>query len=80
MDPDHKKCSDSYKKLKKLAKFLENMKKAHDEQNYNECINSARKVMDFDKESRTFVLKSQTYVCICQSKVKFTFLFFFFFF
>jgi DnaJ family protein C protein 3 len=69
LDPDHKKCSDFYKKLKKLSKFLDNMKRAHDEQRYDECINSANKVIDFDSSSNKFVLKSETYICICQSKV-----------
>ena len=45
------------------------MKKGHDEQNYNECINSAKKVIEFDGQSKLFVLRSQTFICICQSKV-----------
>ena len=46
------------------------MKRGHDEQNFNECINSANKVIEFVGQSEKFVLKSQTYICICQSKVR----------
>lgn len=69
LDPDHKKCSDFYKRLKKLAKFLENMKKSHDEQRYDECVNAANRVIEFDRNANQFVIKSETYICICNSKV-----------
>lgn len=70
LDPDHKKCSDMYKSLRKLVKFIENMKKAHDEQNYNECLNAAQKVIAHDPKAHNFVLKGQSYVCSCNSKAK----------
>lgn len=71
LDPDHKKCSDMYKNLRKLTKSIDKMKKAHDEQRYDECINTAKLVMNQDANSHSFKLKGLSYVCSCSSKAKF---------
>ena len=70
LDPDHKKCSNYYKSLRKLTKFIDNMKKSHDEQRYDECITSAQQVFNHDAEAHTFRLKAQSYMCSCYSKAK----------
>lgn len=70
LDPDIKKCSDFYKKLKKLNKLIEKMKKSHDENNFSECIKSATSIKDLDPSSLQFYLKSQSYICSCHLKSK----------
>lgn len=70
LDPDHKKCSDYYKMLRKLTKLLERMKKSHDDRDYNDCIVAAKLVIDNDKNSQVFIQKSQSYICSCNSKAK----------
>lgn len=70
LDADHKKCSDHYKLLRKLTKAMDKMRKAHDEQRYDECVQAARAVINTDPKSQAFRLKGQSYVCSCQSKAK----------
>lgn len=70
LDPDHKKCSDSYKKLRKLTKLLERMRKASDEKNFNECVEAANSVLAHDPSSTSFKLKANSYLCSCQSRAK----------
>ena len=70
MDPDHKKCSDYYKMLRKLTKLIERMKKSHDERDYNDCIIAAGLIIENDKNSQVFYQKSQSYICSCNSKAK----------
>lgn len=70
LDPDHKKCSDSYKKLRKLTKLLERMRKASDEKSYGECVESAQSVLSHDPNSASFKQKANSYLCSCQSRAK----------
>jgi DnaJ family protein C protein 3 len=70
LDADHKKCSDFYKSLRKLNKLLEKMRKAHDENNFNECISAAKSVMGHDAKSASFKLKGEQFLCTCNAKAK----------
>jgi DnaJ family protein C protein 3 len=70
LDPDQKKCSTFYKSLRKLTKFLDNMKKAHDEQRYDECIAASQQVFNHDKDSAVFRHRAQSMQCSCYSKAK----------
>ncbi len=69
LDSDNKKCSDLYKKFKKLNKLLENMRKAHDEANYVECVENGKKIKAEFADSYHFRSKGQSQICICSSKV-----------
>ena len=46
------------------------MKKAHDEQRYDECLSSAQQVFNHDKDANVFRLKAQSLMCACNSKAK----------
>lgn len=70
LDPDHKKCSESYKKLRKLNKLLEAMRKASEESNFDECVRSAQSVQAHDPKSASFKLKAASYLCSCNSRAK----------
>ena len=45
LDPEHKDCHPLYKKVKKVVKFLLSAKEASQEQGWEECIDSANKVL-----------------------------------
>ena len=70
LDPDHKKCSDYYKMLRKLNKLIERMRKSHDENNYADCVSTAQTIIDQHPNSMSFYTKCQSYICACQSKAK----------
>jgi DnaJ homolog subfamily C member 3 len=72
LDQDHKKCSDFYKKLKKLAKFIENMKKSHDESRYDDCIRAAQSIIELVGQSKKFIQQGESFICACNSKAKYT--------
>jgi len=68
--PDHKKCSDYYKMLRKLNKLIERMRKSHDEQNYKECVSTAETIKSLDVNSLQFYLQSQAFICKCLTKAQ----------
>lgn len=70
LDPDHKQCSNSYKKLRKLTKHIDNMRRASDENRLDECVRSAQAVIAHDPKSVSFKIKALGYLCSCQSKAK----------
>ena len=45
LDPEHKDCYPFYKKVKKVAKFLTASQEAQNSQDWQECIDSAHKVL-----------------------------------
>lgn len=45
LDPEHKECFPHYKKVKKVAKIVEDLHKNANENNYQGCISSAKKVL-----------------------------------
>lgn len=68
LDPDHKKCSDQYKMLRKLNKLIQKMSKAHDENNFGECVKTANTIKELDTSSLPFYLKCQAVICSCLTK------------
>lgn len=68
LDPDLKKCVESYKKLRKLNKLIERMRKAHDEQDYKECVSTALTIQTLDPNSMNFYLQTQAFICKCLTK------------
>ena len=45
LDPEHKDCYPLYKKLKKVAKFLNAAKESRERQEWEECVSNAQKVL-----------------------------------
>jgi len=70
LDPDHKMCSTLYKKLKKLVKLIERMKKSSDEQRFDECVNAAKQIIESDRDAANFKHKAESFICSCNSKAK----------
>ena len=69
LDPDHKECFPFYKKVKKLVKQLQAAQDASNSENWDDCVNKARKILETESKVYNFVHTSKAHVCHCQSKV-----------
>ena len=69
LDPDHKECFPFYKKVKKLVKQLQNAQDASNSENWDDCVNKARKIMETESKVYNFVHTSKSHICHCQAKV-----------
>ena len=47
LDPEHKECFPHYKKVKKVAKLVQDLQANANENNYQGCVASAKKVFIF---------------------------------
>jgi DnaJ family protein C protein 3 len=47
LDPEHKECFPHYKKVKKVAKLVQDLQANANDNNYQGCIASAKKVFFF---------------------------------
>ena len=45
LDPDHKECHPFYKKVKKVAKFINSANEDSKSENWSDCVDSANKVL-----------------------------------
>jgi len=68
LDPDHKDCFTFYKKLKKVAKFLTSAKEARDSEDWEECVNSAQKVLKNEPSQEKIRFHAYDRLCQCQTK------------
>lgn len=48
LDPEHKECFPHYKKVKKVAKLVQDLQTNSNDNNYQGCITSAKKVFYFE--------------------------------
>ena len=69
LDPDHKECFPFYKKVKKLVKQLQAAQEASNTENWDDCVNKARKIQETESKVYNFVHTSKSHICHCQSKV-----------
>ena len=67
LDPEHKDCFPFYKKVKKVEKFLTESETALEEKNYQECINSALKVLKNEDEEHNMIYNAKKLLCACYS-------------
>jgi len=68
LDPEHKECYPFYKKLKKVAKFLTASKQAADSESWDECVDSANKVLK--NEPTIQMVRFHAYDRLCQCQLK----------
>ena len=54
LDPEHKDCYPFYKKVKKVAKFLMAAQEAQNNQDWQECIDAAQKILKNEPKVFTF--------------------------
>lgn len=68
LDPEHKDCYPLYKKLKKVAKFLVSAKEAAQAQDWQECVDSANKVLKNEPTVENIRFHAYDRLCTCQLK------------
>lgn len=65
LDPEHKDCFPFYKKIKKIAKFLENAESSKDSNDYKACIEYANKVINAEKTEEPVQFLAYSLLCKC---------------
>jgi len=68
LDPEHKDCHPLYKKAKKVAKFILSAKEASQEQSWEECIDSANKVLKNEPTIENIRFHAYDRLCHCELK------------
>ena len=68
LDPEHKDCFPLYKKLKKVVKFLVKAKEAREQQNWEECVDAAGKVLKNEPTVTMIRFHGHDRLCHCQKE------------
>lgn len=69
LDPEHKLCFPFYKKVKKIDKFVGEAEQHREDKNYNECIESAQKIIKNEKkEANMIIFTGNQLLCSCSVK------------
>lgn len=65
LDPDHKECHPLYKKIKKVAKALDDAQNAQETSSYDNCIESANKVLKWEPSIENVKFHAYQRLCKC---------------
>lgn len=68
LDPEHKDCYPFYKKLKKVAKFLKAAEEESKSDRWEECVDSAKKVLKNEPTIEMIRFHAHDRLCHCQLK------------
>merc|ERR1711936_918161 len=68
LDPDHKDCFPLYKKLKKVTKFLALAKESREQQDWEECVGNAQKVLKNEPSVAGIKFHAYDRLCHCQKE------------
>merc|ERR1711913_182778 len=66
--PEHKDCYPLYKKLKKVAKFLNAAKESRERQEWEECVSNAQKVLKNEPQVEGIRFHAHDRLCHCQKE------------
>lgn len=66
LDPEHKDCYPFYKKLKKVAKFVAKSQEDQNNQNWEDCVDAANKVLKNEPEVAAIRFHGHDRLCHCQ--------------
>jgi len=66
LDPEHKDCYPFYKKVKKVAKFLVAAQEAQNNQDWQECIDAAQKILKNEPKIENIRFHGYDKNCHCQ--------------
>jgi len=66
LDPDHKDCHPLYKSLKKVAKHVGKAQEALNNQDWDECVNRAQKILDNEPKMARVRFHGWDKLCNCQ--------------
>jgi len=65
LDPEHKECFPHYKKVKKVAKLVQELQSNSNENNYQGCVTSAKKVLKADPTVPELMFVAEDKLCHC---------------
>ncbi|EEB14601.1 conserved hypothetical protein [Pediculus humanus corporis] len=65
LDPEHKDCFPHYKKVKKIDKLISQMNVAAVEKDYDNCIESAKKILLAESSVRAIKFRAHEKLCHC---------------
>ncbi|EFX71969.1 hypothetical protein DAPPUDRAFT_308628 [Daphnia pulex] len=65
LDPEHKECFPHYKKVKKVAKLVQDLQTNSNDNNYQGCITSAKKVLKVDPTVSELLFLAEDKLCHC---------------
>lgn len=68
LDPEHKLCFPFYKRVKKIDKLVGEAEQHREDKNYNECIESAQKIIKNEKEANMIIFTGNQLLCSCSVK------------
>ncbi|KAF5271325.1 hypothetical protein FQA39_LY08123 [Lamprigera yunnana] len=72
LDPEHKKCFAFYKKIKKVDKHIADAERFIEENNFKDCVNSAEKILNVEKEIKMIMYEGKRLLCKCYVKDELT--------
>lgn len=65
LDPDHKGCFPFYKRIKKVEKFYSEAEQAAENKQYEDCAQSAEKMLKNEKENPAVRFEARRLLCSC---------------
>jgi DnaJ family protein C protein 3 len=68
LDPEHKDCQPLYKKLKTVAKFINNAQEAQNAQKWDDCMDAAKRVLKQESEVKNIRFHAFDRLCHCNLK------------
>lgn len=68
LDPEHKDCFPHYKKIKKIEKALNDAQQNLESGDFNDCIESAKKVLRLETEVPMIIFNAKQLLCSCHVK------------
>lgn len=68
LDPEHKDCFPLYKKIKKIDKFITEAQDLSEAKRYEECVQTASKVLKHEKDVQMIIFEAKRLMCGCSSK------------
>lgn len=68
LDPEHKLCFNHYKKVKKIDKFVGDAEKFREDKNYDECVDTAQKILKNENEVQMIIFTGNQLLCSCSVK------------
>jgi len=66
LDPDHKECHPMYKSLKKVAKHVGAAQEAQNNQDWEECVSRAQRILDNEPKMQRVRFHGHDKLCHCQ--------------
>lgn len=70
LDPDHKKCHDHYKKVKKLANLVKSASDYAAKNEYGDCVEKSKSALKLESSDPKMVFLIKSKMCHCLNKVR----------